>query len=512
MGLTIRPKILHLLTVMKRSVYHLLFLIGLFILCLSYQFLVSLRIDPQCSMDAAYYHIIARRLSENLGFTEPFIWNHLKPYARMVHDVDFWQPAGIVFYALSRFFAGDKGEIWLNIIIWSLLAVAVFRAVYRISSSIAAAFFSYTLFVFGGKYGFYVSTTDNIVFYAFLGFWWFQFSQEAQDGYVSGIKVGIISGLMALTRVEGLLFGILACVENLFIKKRFKVAVGVFFACVLVVSPWVIRNYEVLGVPWPSQIKALLLRDYSDMFENETTGTWQYYFQDGFLWVLRHKLKSLFANLAHFVLIPNYILFVPLWFIGLFYCWNVGGKRVALATLILWFLNGVLFTTQSLKGTAFHIAAAFLPHGFIFCALGLERCIDKFYPKEKRKKMWVFVGILLFWAAFFTYFGFQASLRSYNNEKKPYSDFVRKYKFNKDDKIVSSFPIMVNLLTSCPGIVAPSKNINGPLNFARKFDCDYILLDSRAGHKIPDTFEHFPLVASEPPLFLFAKIKASERK
>jgi hypothetical protein len=58
--------------------------------------------------------------------------------------MDYWMPLGIVFYYLSRFFAGISGEVWLNIFIWAVLCVMVFKDTLKITGEKHIALLMFT--------------------------------------------------------------------------------------------------------------------------------------------------------------------------------------------------------------------------------------------------------------------------------------------------------------------------------------------------------------------------------
>jgi hypothetical protein len=69
---------------------------------------------------------------------------------------------------------------------------------------------------------------------------------------IQWILTGILLGLIALTRREGLFFGVVIVAPYVFQvmkTKQFHRAVLGLFSLLLVVMPWLIRNYEIFGVP-----------------------------------------------------------------------------------------------------------------------------------------------------------------------------------------------------------------------------------------------------------------------
>ncbi len=486
----------------------------LFFLCLAFHFISSYFVNPQASLDAAYYHILAQRLNNGLGFTEPFIWQHLKPYTEITRPLDYWQPLGIILYAVCQKVFSQWGEILGNHIIWAALSVLVFRLAFRITEKSVVALLAYVIFGCGGKYGFYISTTDNVAFYALFGFFLLrslmplvQVEENDMKAIRSGAECGFLSGLMALTRVEGFFFLMLSFVTFLF-RKRFRGAMLLLVVFFVTIAPWVVRNQVTFGIPWNSSPKALFLRDYDDMFEPSFDLSWNSYSRDGLSWILQHKTASLRKNIFEFFLLPNFLFLFIFWIMGLVILWKRGIWLFLFMVIFFWFLNGALFTTQSLKGTALHIFAAFLPHSTVVCAAGIDGFVFGIMSKFPEKVKYGFLLTIALWAIGFTFCAIKISNENYARELAPYEKILLKTKISPSEKIASNFPIHVYLFSGCPGVLIPPSGAFEADKLAKKYGCRYVLLDAR-GHNYSISSVTFPswnLVASLPPLVLWSEL------
>jgi hypothetical protein len=487
--------------------------IGLFLLCFGFHTGLGTTVFPQSSIDAEFYSAVGQRLLNGQGLTEPFIWNHLKPATTIVRPVDYWMPLGILLFAFSSFFGGEGGPLFLNHFLWSLLACAVFLETRRLTGKPLTALLGFFLCAFGGKFAYYVSTTDNIVFYAVLGFLFFRclsWEADVTESSHQGIHLGFISGLMALTRIEGLFFGCLAtafCWQ----RGRRKTAGLVLLMLFLTISPWIIRNLKVLGTPWPSHVQALFLRSYDDLFDPQAAISWHTYISQGWSWVFRHKIQALSENVIEFFVIPGMVVLFPFWFIGVYHMRQSGGRLLLGSTLLFWFMNGALFTTQSLRGTAFHISAAFFPHLAVFTAIGIRDTIERVGQNRSFTFRTISLAVFLAYIVCFSLFATQVTRESYETKLRYYRRFFDWVTLSPSAQVVSNAPWFVHRFSGCGGVVHLSGPPSLAFDSAERFSCRYVLLDIR--NYSPDlpwlTHPGWEQVTIRLPLILWRKANQS---
>ncbi len=472
--------------------------IGLFILCVSFLMLAQKYVEPQASMDSAYYHILTDQLEKGNGFVEPFVWHHLNKYDSVSHPVDYWMPLGILAYFIARVVGGVPAEIGLNIFLWALLSVLVFRQVNKLTNNLFASIVAFFVFAFAGKFLFYLLTTDNIVFYAFLGFALISALSRNDDNPLS---TGILAGMITLTRIEGIIFAFFAFLIEVSKTKKAKTGLLFVIAFALVILPWAVRNKITLDRWWPSNTKALFLRDYSELFSEEYPGTIQHFLGLGGKEILKQKFQGLWNSLLNFVAVPAFFIFYPLWILGLIRIWKGAGKVFSFFITLFWLLCGILFTHQGIKGTSMHISAFFLPHMAIITGVGFD-----FLIKEKKlgKKLTYSLGILIvLWALGFSIVSVNKLGKRYEGDNGPYKKLFSKCTLPEDAKIVSVYPIYVYYLSGIQGVISVLPK--GPESLARKFSCNYILTDKRVKiEKLPDEGS-WTEIASNTELTLYKK-------
>ncbi len=484
--------------------------IALFSLSYGFHYLSLGGVDPQASLDSSYYHLVAERLLQGKGFTEPFIWYHLREFDALTHPLDYWQPLGIVLYAGARGVAGVEGEILMNRIAWALLAILVFHEVRKKFGNWFLAFLAFLFTSCAGKYGFYIATTDNVMFYAVMGFFLFRNLATRVDGNRAelirqGILVGFVTALMSLTRVEGVFFAFLGFLWLPFKLKNWKGTFAGIAIFALTVSPWVARNLMVTGKPWPSNPKAFFLHEYKEMFELDFPGTFENFAKKGWGPIVAQKLDGIRKNMADLFMVPNHILLAPFWVFGIWTLWNSYGAVLLVFHVFFLLVCGILFTVQSLQGTTLHLASAFLPANAIVVAGAFDGCfrgfISHWTPNLKRSLVLLFGA----WIVAFSLMGAHYSISSYTEAKQPYKDFLSKNPIPREDRVVSSFPMYVNVISGNEGVLAPYIDPRSTVVLADRFSCDWILIDTRAHTNIASSYDGFVQVASESPFLLFRR-------
>ena|GEM_PF-1573436 len=491
----------------------------LFFSALAVHSLFATFIDSHGSADATYYHLMAGRLIDGKGFTEPFIWNHLKSYESFEHPVDYWQPLGIVFYALTQKCGWMGSEVVGNHLIWSFLAVCVFTLVFRATQEIPEkarhpgvfrvftpsvddmipAIIAFVMFIVGGNYGYHVSTTDNIAIYGGLGYLLLQISARPDLNFILALTAGIITGLMGLTRIDGAVFFILTAGLIWKSTKKVTLMIVVGAGFFLIASPWIYRNCTVLGTPWPSNSKAFFLRDYDEMLTPDVPLTLNYYLEMGSATIISRKLESLVKNLKEYLLVPTFWLFLPFLIMGVIDRWKAFGAPLTFFTSFFWLISGVCFTTQSLRGTSFHISAAFFPHFCIACGIGFA-----IFRKNKSNGLRILLGVsTIAWIFIYSINIFHRIDLEYKESREPYRKLFSSYAFPPDSTWAVSDPMSVYLYSGCGCVITPPAKV---FTTAMKYHLDHVIIDSRVivDGNFPDIPQNWETVVSMPPLFVYA--------
>ncbi|MBU1109380.1 MAG: hypothetical protein KKB51_22055 [Candidatus Riflebacteria bacterium] len=483
----------------RRSLSFLI-IIGLFSVSALFLSMASRLVGPQATIDAAYYHIMADQLEKGAGFTEPFVWHFLNDYQSVEHPMNYWMPMGIVFYYLARLCFGIAGEVGLNIVLWSVLSVLVFFEVKKRTQSIYNSAFSYCMMLFCGRYLFYLLTTDNIAFYALFGFFFFkQLGNERSSWYVTPV----IAGLTALMRIEGIVIAVFGGLCEFYKTRSPKVLAGYVLILLLVLSPWMIRNYQVLGHPWPSNSKAIFLSNYYDMFCRNLAITPSTYLSLGWNAIYAQKLSGLWFSVLNLIAAPGLFIMYPLWLAGLFSLWREGGNFFALLLGFFVVFCGVAIPLQSELGTALHVSAFFFPFFTILSGVGFCR-LQRHYRMRSARYI-VLASVIILWAMFATFYSTCALIKEYDEAYEPYESLLAKVPFG-ERKIVSAVPVKVYLETGAQGVISSSRTADEPIALADAFSCDAIITDRRAyGYQPLPKADGWKEVASNTVLSIFIR-------
>ncbi|MDD2998052.1 MAG: hypothetical protein PHV05_03250 [Candidatus Riflebacteria bacterium] len=487
---------------MTKSQVNFLIKTGLFLATVGFLIIIAFHVDPHASMDAAYYHVMVDQLEQEKGFAEPVIWHNLNKYDDLEHPIDYWMPLGIVLYYLARLTMGIAGEVWLNIFIWAFLAVIIYSKVLTLTKSRFCALVAFLAHIFCGRNIFYVLTTDNMAFSAILGYFYFNsLGNKDSKWYLTAI----IGGLIALLRIGGVIFAAMGGIFEFYKTRRLRVLFLYSCLVLVILSPWIIRNIQVLNTPWPSNTKAIFLRNYGDFFNEEFKGTLEDYLVLGYKEIISQKLKGLRISLLNLVLLPAHFLFFPVWFPGLIAFWRRGNKGFTLFFVIFfWLLCGLAFTHQSEKGTALHISAFFYPAYAILTGMGLSALLES--SSARRKKLYYFIGVsMVLWGMCVSYLSTRGIALQYSEDNAPYIQLFKEFPPASTDLIVSPYPLYVYYLTGCKGVVASKHTSKGPGAMADKYACNLIVTSTKNMHVEKPDPQSWQTIASHSLLVLYQR-------
>ncbi|MFZ5951472.1 MAG: hypothetical protein ACOYXC_12255 [Candidatus Rifleibacteriota bacterium] len=460
------------------------------------------KIDPQSTFDSAFYHLMVDQIENGEGFTEPIIWNFLNDYKTIDHPMDYWMPGGIIMYFLARKTFGIQGEIALNIAIWSLLAGLVFYRVFRLTGCWVSAFFAGLTFTFSGRNTFFLLTTDNIAFYAALGFF-FLASIIREDRFFWLNPV--IAGIAVLTRIEGIIIAVFSLVYSGWRFRRVGPIALTILLIVLTVLPWVIRNQAILGKPWTSNSKALMLTDYSDIFCIEFSGTLENFLAQGWKKITLQRVRGVWLALLNLIAIPGvFIVFYPYWRRALVSIWKREGMLFIILLWVFVLFCGLIIPFQCEKGTALHISAFFIPGFSILNGLGLL----VFKTMKSNRSANLIALLILVWQVFLSCNSIVNISRFQNGINAPYRELASLFSKFGNEKVVSNDPIRVLHETGLKGVMWSAKTAVRPEKIADTYDCSIIIQDSRPAYRSNSEPLGYEKIASYTDLMVWKKKKS----
>jgi len=484
---------------MSMKKLNILIAAALFFAAAAFLAVLKSHVDPQYSLDAAYYHVMTDQLENGKGFAEPVVWHHLKKYTEIERPMDYWMPLGIILFRFARTVFGYGNEIWINILLWSLLAALVFLETFRLTSCRLSALTAAISLILCGRFVFYILTTDNFVFYAFLGFLYFNLLKPEAE---TSLLLPFVAGLTSLMRIEGLIFAAFAGFIG-FAGKRSLARVVVFAAIFFItISPWIYRNIVTFGVVWNSNSSALFLTKYDDFFTGDFNGTLAGFLEQGLSEILRQRFYGLGNSILNLIAVPGQFVFFPFWLVGIALCWKSAGRPFAWVLTAFVLLCGLLFTHQSARGTALHISAFFVAHFSIFLGVGFYQIRIKYLPVRKSYLLLLFVIV---WSAAFTWLSLNTLIRQYDYDLAPYKAIFKSYLPQNTGRFVSVSPVFVKNLSGAGGVISIATDTERILSTADFFNCDHILLDTRTGQKPIIEMHEWVQIASMSQLILYQR-------
>lgn len=373
---------------MSQKIYGLLFFGGLIVAVV----VASFQTAPGY-MDAAYYYSGGLRLAEGSGFSEVILWNFLDDPVGLPHPSHtYWMPlSSLVAYAgiflapfLANFEAAQLGFILIAAFIPPLTAQLSFT----LSKNTKFAVMAGILAIFSGFYLAFITTTDAFGLYILLGgvFLLVAGKLKSLNHY---LVLGLIAGLMHLSRADGILWLVLALIAAIPKKWRdlkFWVSsqqIGkllmVIVGYLIIMSPWMIRNFALYGTYLsPGGEGALWFLSYDELFSYPVGQlTFARWWQSGLGEIISTRWDALGQNLQTTLAVQGLIVLFPLVVAG---GWRLRDSRLVrlggLGWLITFLVMTLVFPFSGGRGGFFHSGAALMTLVWALAPVGLQNFID----------------------------------------------------------------------------------------------------------------------------------------
>jgi hypothetical protein len=360
---------------MRRSHLVLLFVAGLIV-----SLVVSFFQSEPGYMDADYYFVGGLRLTQGHGFSEMILWNYLDDPSALPHPSHgYWMPLASILAALSMTLSGRVdflGARIVFILISACVPVVTALLSYRISENRALALASGGLAVFAGYYSAFSATIDNFGVYMILGGIFFLILIKPNRS--AALMLGLAAGLMHLSRSDGMLWLALA-LGALIIQRRGKNIFLALLGYLLIMTPWMIRNWLAFGsISAPGTQHTLFLTNYDDTFAYPPDIlNLDYLLRSGWQAIIAARLWSLQQNLLNAFGSQGAIILTPFILIGI---WqkrsDVRIRLGVIAWALLFVVMSFVFPFAGARGGFFHSGAALQPLWWALAPLGLDRVID----------------------------------------------------------------------------------------------------------------------------------------
>ena len=382
----------------------------LFALSLSLRLVAALFIRHPGYMDAAYVYDIAVNLATGAGLSEPFLWNYLDDPAGLPHPSHlYWMPLPTIlaWLGMTAFGHTYRAAQVLFVVLSALLPLVSYWVALMITHRRFYGWLAGLLTIFSGYYVLYWGHTDSFAPFALAGSlsliaaW--QATRAAGEHRnprvwrktAWALAAGALVGLAHLSRADAPL--LLVAIIFSSVKHREaspgssianpKSIIASFDIChliyvisgyLLVMSPWFVRNWAVMGAPLSaSGSQTLWLTTYDDLFSYGRELSLRTYLAWGWGNILRSKLEALWLNTQTVIAVLGMVFLVPLVVIG---GWRL--RKHPLYHLAAWYaaLLAVamtfVFTFPGPRGGLFHSGGTLLPFIYTAALVGLDVAIE----------------------------------------------------------------------------------------------------------------------------------------
>ncbi len=379
-------------------------------------------------MDAYYYFGGALQLARGLGFTEPYVWNYLGPIMSLPAPSHlYWMPLASVvaapFIALAERLAGPglSNDAVFHaaqipfVVIASLLPLLSYAVAQSTTGLRRHAIVAALLTLFSAYYFLFWTNVDAFALFGLLaGGALFIYGRAIADpGQWPKrwlLLSGVLAGLAHLARADGML--VISCIVlfglwHLVRRRSFQPSAFILLPLLgylLVISPWLLRNWLVVGTPLaPGGTRTFWLVTYDDLFSYPIdTLTLTRYLAAGWLKILQDKWEAVTLNFGNLVAVQSNIVAFPFVLIG---WWPLRRRPVyqlaLLYGLALFAAMSLAFTLPGPRGGYIHSGGALLPFIYPAALVGLEAVVEaiarrlKHWQPEKSKPMFTLMLLML---------------------------------------------------------------------------------------------------------------------
>jgi 4-amino-4-deoxy-L-arabinose transferase-like glycosyltransferase len=336
--------------------------------------------------DPAYYGLVAERLAHGQGFSVPVLWSFLEvggsfpaDPALPVASNGHWMPLTAIVAAPFVWALGDAIGDWHAAQIPSVMlstALVPFTALigWELWRSRTVALAAGGLAVLAGPMLIMYPLVDNFATFGACGVAALWFSTRAVRAASPGpwiVAAGAAAGLATLARIDGLLLTAAPAIAwwlrrdwaPLPLRLGWGTASAVAFLVVL--GPWLLRNLDLYGSPFPSAGGHMLwITTYNEQFSISHDPSPASYLAWGPLNIIGSKLATWGELLGRITVLMGGLFVLPFAF-GL---WHER-HRPELAPFLGYFalmfvVMGAVFTFHAPKGAFYHSAPAWLPFAY----------------------------------------------------------------------------------------------------------------------------------------------------
>ncbi len=491
---------------MKPRNYWIIFIIGLLIRIL----VASLQKSPGF-MDAEYYFIGGQNLANGDGFMEQILWNYLDDPIGIPHPSHgYWMPLTSILASFGMIITQSQSFAAAQItfvLIGSLLPPLTAYLCIQLTQNQRSAILAGGLAILPAFYLPYMTTSDTFGIYAVLGALFFILlaEQAASKRYLIPILLGLIAGLMHLSRADGLMWLGFAFICVLFYlaprnqKERSKL-LAIFEGCILVLGgyliimgPWFFRNIQTFGFPLaPGGSRSFWIINYNELFIFPASQlTFERWLATGLESLLQARVWALKINLQRSLAEQGMIFLAPLILLGL---WHSRRDFCIKLGVFIWLCTFTvmtfIFPFQGARGGFFHSSAALLPLLWSAAAIGLSAALDW----AGRARGWsvteagavftiatlLIASLLSGFILFNNHFSGKLDHPKWEENRATYQKLdknIHEFGFQSNEIVMTTNPPGYFAYTNRPAIAIPDGGVATLLEVAEKFQGTIVVLE-----------------------------------
>jgi hypothetical protein len=454
----------------------------------------------------AYYHFnAAARLASGQGLTDTYLWTYIGapeslPASGVFPSHLYWMPLTSLLAAFGMGVFGTPGlyaDAQMPFVFLLAGASGIgFALGWRLGRTPRHAWIAGLLTLFSGYFTRFWGTTDTFAPYACFGALCLLLCGRAASGDARGwvaLLAGACAGLGHLTRADGVLLlgvGVLALLASQMpMRVVLRLLLWMLFGYVAVMLPWFARNLDTIGSPLPlGGTMTIWIREYNDIFNYPPVASPQSLFSDGLTTFFASRWEAFVSNLGTFVAVEGLIAMTPLMLVALWHRRRDSFLRPFwLYALGLHLAMTLVFPFPGYRGGLFHSAAALVPWWAALGAVGVDDGVA-WLGKRRRWRVQtaqrVFSAALVALALYLSAtFGLAGRVPSDSPRPALYQALVDQ--LPADARIMINDPAGLYYHTGMGGVVLPNAALEVIPEIARRYDVDYLLLESPAAAPAP---------------------------
>jgi len=352
-------------------------------------------------MDADYYYANAVNIASGKGFNENFVWNYLDNPKGIPHPAfTYWMPLASLVSSTAIFVTGNLSFPVSRIpflVLSGFIPLLAGHVTSRISRDRKSAWMAALFSIFSGFYLVYIGLPETFLLYMLLGACIFEVGMtlfEKGNGFrlkhlLCCAILGVIAGLIVLTRADGLLWAVAGVGLVIFAargwgkEKLFWHSIGGILCLIagfgLITAGWYYRNYLAFG-SWmaPGGITTLWLTDYNQTFIYPSSQlTFSYWSSVGVFAHFKDYLSAFWVNIKTLLIVQGEIILVPFVVIGfLKYRYLQTLKYFSFIALFQFAVSTFIFPYSGSRGGYFHSGSAFQIILWVLAGIGFWKFLE----------------------------------------------------------------------------------------------------------------------------------------